>query len=118
MVRASLLFCHLFLSKSIIHICTSKHFLFSCSNNVYGRQKIGVKICSCPKRDKEKEEEYFSDPNGKRKTKVKKDEKHSRLEPPAKKIKQEFSASDANPRCTFMVCSELTSAYYKVVVLN
>lgn len=59
------------------------------NGTVLGRQRIGVKICSCPKRDKDKEEENEGEPHGKRKMKVKKEEKEKECEPPIKKIKQE-----------------------------
>lgn len=68
---------------------------------VYGRQIIAVKICSCPKRDKEKDEANMAEPSGgKRKMKVKKEEK--KLEPAMKKIKQEFNPNENGP-VTFMV---------------
>lgn len=70
---------------------------------VLGRQVIGVKICSCPKRDKEKDEQNLGEPsNGKRKVKVKREEKQSQAEePPLKRVKQEFP-NDAAP-VSFMV---------------
>lgn len=69
---------------------------------VLGRQIVGVKICSCPKRDKEREEAIMADPSGKRKMKVKKEDKGQKtLEPPTKKIKQEFV--EASPYSSFMI---------------
>ncbi|KAK3923768.1 Cellular tumor antigen p53 [Frankliniella fusca] len=68
---------------------------------VFGRQIIGVKICSCPKRDKEKEETNLAEPSGKTKIKRKKEEKPSKLMDPPKKIKQELFES--SPYSSFMV---------------
>lgn len=70
-----------------------------------GRQVIGIKICSCPKRDKEKEERNVAETSsGKRKVKVKKDEKKNVTEePPLKCIKQEFPLDTSNSKFTVII---------------
>lgn len=76
---------------------------------VLGRQVIGVKICSCPKRDKEKDEQNFGEPStGKRKIKVKREEKTTVEEPPLKKVKQEVPTEPGS--CSFMVRNEIQLA--------
>lgn len=75
------------------------------NGHVLGRALIGAKICSCPKRDKEKDEQNFTDgtSTGKKKVKVKREEKSTHEEPPAKRVKQEFSQIESAPGCSFMV---------------
>ncbi|XP_034239329.1 cellular tumor antigen p53-like [Thrips palmi] len=72
---------------------------------VLGRKVIGVKICSCPKRDARKEEQNCGETStGKRKMKVKREEKtHSAVEgQPMKRVKQELNEfpSSMNLRLT------------------
>lgn len=43
------------------HVFLLKNIFFS--GNVLGRRKLAVRVCSCPKRDKEKEEKEFRDSN-------------------------------------------------------
>lgn len=64
----------------------SYKFFYFFSRKILGRRKVSIRVCSCPKRDKEKEEkEFFS--------------KEGNCQPPVgkkKKLDKKINGMDAN----------------------